>query len=172
MEIRPVRRADLTTLASIYVRVYEDFDVGERWGDQAAHRLLAHYLHRRPDLALLAHERGPGGRLLGAFFADVKPWWDGNHLTEGEVFVDPADQGKGVGSALLTAVFAEAVDRYGVTMWEATTFAHHSFPMSWYRTLGFEQITEWVLMGGEVAPALERLRRREASSPGHVPPSG
>jgi L-amino acid N-acyltransferase YncA len=100
--IRPIQKKDLQTLAEIYVDVYTKVDIGERWTVPAAKKLLEYWLDKQPDLALLAEYNG---NIAGAFLTAIKPWWDGNHLMEGEIFVDSAFQKKGIGTELLKAVF-------------------------------------------------------------------
>ncbi|HEX3733325.1 MAG TPA: GNAT family N-acetyltransferase [Mycobacteriales bacterium] len=158
MEIRAVRGDDLPHLAEMYVRVYRAFDAGEQWDFGTAARLLRHYFGRHPELAFCAVE---DDRPLGAFFVDVKPWWDGNRLVDGEIFVDPAEQRKGIGAALIFRVLTEAVRLYAVTVWETTTFADVEFPLSWYRRLGMEFISEWTIIGGDVGTMLRRCQLRD-----------
>ncbi|MBI4176413.1 MAG: hypothetical protein HY518_04355 [Candidatus Aenigmarchaeota archaeon] len=38
------------------------------------------------DLQIVAEYNG---KPVGAFVAGIKPWWDGNHLADGEIFVHP-----------------------------------------------------------------------------------
>ena len=97
------------------------------------------------------------GKVVGAFVAGIKPWWDGNHLLDGELIVDPDYQKKGIGKLLLKAILRKAINKYNVTVWEAVTFRKTKFPLSWYRKLGFHEIKEWAIFGGDVRKALKKV---------------
>lgn len=155
--IRPMQKSDLQRLAEIYVKVYKKFDVGERWNIESAKRLLSYWLRRQPDLALVAEY---DGKVVGAFLAGVKPWWDGNHLVDGEVFVHPDFQRKGVGKELSRAMYRLALKKYKVKSFDTTTFKKKEFPLSWYRSQGFEVNKDWVLISGDVKAVLSRLKKK------------
>lgn len=93
-EIRLMKKEDLKKLAIIYARTYHVFDVGERWTAKSAITLMSYWMKRQPDLFFIAKY---DGKIAGAFVAGIKPWWDGNHLVDGELFVDPDFQKKGIG---------------------------------------------------------------------------
>lgn len=154
INIRLIRRNDLDHLAQIYSEVYKVFDVGEHWTKESAHKLLKYWLTRQPDLAFLAEI---DNNIVGAFVAGIKPWWDGNHLVDGEIFVHPDFQSKGVGSELTKKMFRIAIEKYQVTTWDSFTFTKYDFPLSWYKKLGFKEIDEWVIFSGNIKKALARL---------------
>lgn len=154
IEIRPIEEEDLELLASVYVDVYTAFDVGEHWDTESAQKMLKFWYEHFPDLALVAtHE----GKAIGAFLAGVKPWCDGNHLIDGEIFVHPDHQKHGVGSKLTKAMFETAREKYGVVAWDTFTFRGFEHPLSWYKKLGFREIEEWVMISGDIREALKRL---------------
>ena len=154
IKIRHMRKRDLSTLSVGYVRAYEIYSKWERWDKEAAYRLFEYWLKRQPDLAFVAE---CDKVVVGAFVAGIKPWWDGNHLVDGELFVDPEYQKKGVGKALLRAVLEEAIRKYGAVVWEAITFKETGFPLSWYTKLGFGEIKGLTIIGGNVKDALKKL---------------
>src|SRR5687768_3198077 len=95
--IRIMTQEDLAVLADIYSEVYRVFDVGENWDKDSAYQLLEYWLHKQPDLSFVAEA---DEKIVGAFIAGIKPWWDGNHLVDGELFVHPDFQAKRVGTEL------------------------------------------------------------------------
>ncbi len=157
VKIRAARKEDLEKLAKVYVEVYRVFDVGEKWTQDSAYKLLDYWLIRQPDLAFVAEE---DDSLIGAFFVGVKPWWDGNHLVEGEIFVDPAHQAQGVGKKLLKIVLGKALEKYQVTFWDTITFRRFDFPLNWYKKIGMEEVLEWVLVNGDVKSIMKSLMLR------------
>ncbi len=154
IKIRPMKEADLGKLSKIYSEVYEAFDVGEKWTEKTAFELLRHWLKRQPDLAFVAE---CNGEIVGGFVAGIKPWWDGNHLFDGEIFVHPKHQKSGIGTALSKTMFNEAIKKYDAKFWDAYTFKKHDFPLKWYKSIGFEEIKEWTMIGGDLRKALKKL---------------
>ena len=152
--IRRMTETDLPGLAKIYCEVYRIFDVGEQWDEVSAGKLLHYWLLRQPDLAFTAQS---DNKLVGAFMAGIKPWWDGNHLVDGEIFVHPDYQAKGVGTQLSKVVFQTAIEKYQATVWDTYTFAKHEFPLKWYQSLGFVPNEDWIMISGDLKEALARL---------------
>ncbi|KKS14010.1 MAG: GCN5-related N-acetyltransferase [Candidatus Daviesbacteria bacterium GW2011_GWB1_41_5] len=153
-EIRLCTEKALDVLADVYVKAYASVDVGEKWDQESAHKLLQYWLKRQPDLFFLAET---DSKIVGGFVAGIKPWWDGNHLVDGEIFVDPGYQGKGVGSELSKVMFGTAMEKYGARIWDAFTFRKPDFPKGWYQKLGFKEVKEWMMISGDLENALEIL---------------
>lgn len=153
IRIREMKKKDVLELSRIYAKVYSDFDVGEKWTPAKARKLLVYWLKRQPDLAFVAEaKRKP----VGGFVAGVKPWWDGNHLVDGEIFVRTDFQKKGVGSALSKKMFEKAIKKYDVKVWDTYTFKG-KYPLKWYKSLGFSEVKEWVMISGSVKTAARKL---------------
>lgn len=152
--IRPMTADDLPALAAMYVRSFADPALGEHWTEPAAQALLANWYARQPDLAFVAAD---DSKLLGAFVVGVRPWWDGNHLVDGELFVDSDSQGKGVASDLIREVLLQAKAKYAPVVWESYTFKGQDFPLNWYKRMGFREIDEWVMIRADVADVLHKL---------------
>lgn len=153
IKIRNVQEEDLQKLAEIYAEVYDKFDVGEKWTKAAAYEISKYWLKRSPDLCFLAEE---DERTVGAFFVGVKPWWDGNHLVDGEIFVHPECQMKGIGTKLLKFVLKYALEKYDAVRWDTYTF-RDKYPARWYKSIGFEEIDEWTMISGDVKKILSKL---------------
>ena len=154
IDIRLIREKDLDKLAEIYTETYRIFDVGEEWTKKSSYDLLDYWLKRQPDLCFLAEYQG---EMVGAFVAGIKPWWDGNHLVDGEIFVNPEHQRKGIGTELSRHLLRTAIDKYGVVAFDTYTFRLTDFPFRWYKSLGFEEINEWVMISADPQKVLERL---------------
>lgn len=154
INIRPVSKNDLEKLAEVYTKTYEAFDVGERWTVETALELLEYWFKRQPDLAFLAED---DQEILGGFFAAVKPWWDGVHLVDGELFVHPEHQKKSIGSLLSKKMFTEAIEKHEAKVWDTYTFKNTAHPLSWYKKQGFVENPDWVMISGDLREALEKL---------------
>lgn len=146
----------MNKLSEVYSKVYGAFDVGERWTEETAYKMLKYWLKRDPDLAFLAEYKG---LIIGGFVVGVKPWWDGNHLVEGEIFVDPDYQKKGIGTKLLKFVFDYAIKRYNVVRFDTVT-VKGKYPVKWYKSVGFGEIKEWVMISADPKKVSRTLDKR------------
>jgi len=155
VKIRAMKKSDIKKLSSIYSDAYAAFDVGEKWDSKSAYKLLFYWFKRQPDLGFVAEV---DGKLAGAFIAGIKPWWDGNHLVDGEIFVDPGFQKMGIGSLLMKELCAKARKKYRAVVFDTLTFRSQDFPLRWYKKLGFGEINEWVLISASVTGILEKLK--------------
>ncbi len=156
--IRPVWQKDLGRLAQIYADVYKAFDVGERWDKRAAGRLMAYWFKRQPDLFFVAEWKE---KVVGAAVAGIKPWCDGNHLVDGEIFVHPDNQNQGIGAKLNRVLLERALQKYNAGTIDAVTFRNHEFPLCWYKRLGFKEVGEWVIISGKIKDILEKIDKGE-----------
>jgi len=151
-----MKKEDLEKLAEIYVEAYTKINIGERWTFETAKELLSHWLEKQPDLAFVAEYNN---KIVGAFVAGIKPWWDGNHLVDGEIFVHNDFQKKGIGTALSIALFTKALEKYKVSFYDAVTYTNHKFPLSWYKSLGLVSSENLVLISGNVKSILSKLKK-------------
>lgn len=158
--IRTMTADDLHALSCMYVRALENSD--ERWNEPSAFALLSDWLRRQPDLAFVAEvETDVQGSeetvLAGGFVLGVRPWWDGNHLVDGELFVDPAFARRGIAKCLLRHALAIAEAKYSPVVWDTYTFVEEGFPLNWYKRLGFQTIDEWVMIRADVKQLIAKL---------------
>ena len=153
--IRTINKNDLKVLAKIYSQAYNSLDVGENWSTEASYKLLDYLLNRKPSIAFLAES---DNKIIGGIIAAVKPWWDGNHLVDGEFFVNPQHQGKGIGKKLMLKLCETAIKEYNITCLDATTFRNKNFPLNWYKSLGFREVKEWVIISANPKEILESLK--------------
>jgi len=156
IKVRQMQKQDLQQLSEIYTIVYQKFDVGERWTPESSKELLSYWFDKQPDLALVAEF---DEKIVGAFVAGVKPWWDGNHLVDGEIFVHPDYQKKGIGTELSKAIYKIALEKYKVVRFDTYTFKKTNFPLSWYKSQGFTENKEWAMIEGDVKSILSNLEK-------------
>jgi len=155
MNYRHVTQADVQELAKGYVSSFLEVDPSEQWTVPRAEELIRFFLNTQEDLAFLVED---GIQIVGGIFGVVKPWWDGNHLVETELFVLPGYQKKGVGKRLFSHLLEYASQHYDVTKMESITFKDLEFPGSWYRKLGFEEKEDWKVILGEVETIKNSLK--------------
>ena len=88
----------------------------------------------------------------------LKPWWDGNHLEDGEIFVIKKYQHQGIASLLMKALCIYALDKYNATILEAHTYKdENGFPLNWYKRLGFRIMDDLKIINGDIKEVIQRL---------------
>jgi len=152
-----MKKGDLQLLSEIYVDVYTKFDVGERWTVNTAKKMLTYFFKQQPDLSFVAEYRG---KIVGAFIAIVKPWCDGNHLTDGEVFVHPDYQRFGIGKELSKVIYKTAITNHDIKAISFVTFRKFEFPLKWYKSHGFKENEDSIMITGDAKDILRKLEKK------------
>lgn len=153
MEIRLAKKEEVPQIAQTYVDAFS-IASEEHWTQEAAENLLNYWFQKQPDLFFVAID---GGKIVGGITMGVKPWWDGNRLQDGELFVTSEYQKKGVGRLLSKRVLEEAINKYGVSTIECVTFSGDTFPKTWYKKNGLKQSEDLIIMNGNCQEILKRL---------------
>lgn len=156
-KIRDIYESDLDSLATLFVSAFKPEDTGEYWDYKSAHALMKYWYKRSPDrLKILATD--DLGNIVGGFFADIKPWWDGARLIDGEFFVHTPHQRQGIGSMLLKETLIRAKEYYNAVCYEAITFEPDTkHPLSWYSKIGFKRQSDLLVINGNIDCVLENL---------------
>jgi len=155
MKIRKAEERDIKNIAKVFLKVYTNFNVGERWSEQSSNNLINYWFKRQSDLFFVAEKNN---KIIGEFVAGVKPWWDGNHLADGELFVDPDYQKQKVGTRLSIKMYETAIKKYNIKYVDGVTFRDFEFPLKWHKSLGFGEVKEWIIISGEVNKILKNLK--------------
>ena len=156
MIIRQVKLEDIEELAIIYKDLYDNICIGECWSTESATKLFKFYVEKQEDLFLVAEENE---KVIGAVMSEVKPWFDGNRLTNTEIFVSRNYQRRGIASKLYREQWEKAKKLYNCQMIEICTFGKkEEFPQLWYRKIGFETNQELIIMNGNIEKVLKNLK--------------
>lgn len=153
--IRQATSKDIPALCSTYLAAFKEVDPSEIWTEGQAAELVKFFLRAQADLAFVAEHNG---KIVGGICGLAKPWWDGVHLVQTEIFLDPSAQRKGIGTRLFLHYLEEAARLYNATNMEAITFKGLEFPSSWYVELGFEDKADWKIIFGDVQAVTRRLK--------------
>ncbi len=155
-KIRQMKKADLTEVALLYKDVYDKVDIGENWDESSAYELMSYWFTKQPDMCFVATVDDV---IVGGFVAGIKPWWDGNHLVDGELFVDFNYQRQKIGNHLLQACIDKALEKYKITNLDAVTFSKNGFPLSLYKKMGFKIERSLILINADPETVLKNLRK-------------
>lgn len=154
--IRLVKKSDLNVLAPIYKELYDNADIGEYWTIESAEKLLNYWYEKQKDLFLVAEEND---EVVGAIMSGIKPWFDGNRLIDGEIFVSSKYQGKHIAKDLFVSHLKKAKELYDVKIMEFHTYGdEEEFPQCWYNRIGFKKDNELIIMNGNVDDVLDKLQ--------------
>lgn len=153
--IRPIRESDFGALAELYGKAYNSLDeLGEKWNKETARKLIVYFYRRQPDLFFLAEHAGV---VVGAAVSAVQPWWDGNHLVEGEIFINSTYSDTSVSRKLLKALLSRAKQKYAVVAWDTIMPTLKQHPLGAYRHIGFSKVDHWAPLSGDVDTILNHL---------------
>ncbi len=152
--IRMMTEKDLNEVATVFTEAYDEADIGERWTHKTSYFLMEYWLLKQPDLCFVATVEN---KIVGGFVSGIKPWWDGNHLIDGEIFVDPAYQTCGIGLKLSKVMYQTALEKYKITNISFVTFSRNNFPLRWWRKLGFTIETHLILIDADPKEVLKKL---------------
>lgn len=142
-------RSDLTELATIYRRAYDRPEFGENWSAEDAERLLNFYFDLKTFVGITAFA---DDKIVGAFFSFIKPWHDGKHLGEGELFVDPNYQNQKIGTKLMIEMMLIAKSNDCI----AHELVAYNKVAEWYRKIGLEN-TGLQHMSGNIDEIIKKL---------------
>jgi len=147
--IRKARKADIAELAKIYKRAYDRPKFGEKWDIKETKALLNFYLQQKTFLGLTALV---DGKIVGAFFSCAKTWHDGDHLAEGELFVDPRYQNQKTGTKLFLSMMILAKKKKCVVH-ELVAYARIA---RWYAKIGMKD-TKLKHMAGDIQKIIKKM---------------
>lgn len=146
---------DMAVIASYYADYYANSVLGEKWTKEKAVELFQYFYNQNKDLFFVAYD---DDKPVGVIMSVLKPWWDGNHLEDGEVFVLPSYQRKGIAKSLFKALFKHAIEKYNATTLEAHTYENENgFPYNWYKRLGFETIDDLKIISGNIKEIIKKI---------------
>lgn len=75
---------DLEKIAGKYADYYNNSVLGENWTKESALKMFQYFYNQASDLCFVAYDQDEP---IGIVMSALKPWWDGMHLEDGEIFV-------------------------------------------------------------------------------------
>lgn len=152
LEIAPVSEKYLPELANCFRQAY--IPLGEPWDFDNALKFITFKYNRMPDLSFVSLL---DGHPIGGIFTDMKPWHDGNHLCEGELFIAPKYHGLfGVALKLCASMLKCAKEKYNCTFIEGVTFKQGN-QLALYKKFGYTEDKTLTFITGEIGPMLQKM---------------
>lgn len=160
--VRAARREDADAVLEL-VDALADYEKLERPRADARERLIADGFERTPPRFVTLLAEDADGRAVGyAFFLETySSFLARPTLYIEDLFVLPEARGKGAGSALFTALAAEAVGR-GCGRMEWVCLDWNELAIGFYESKGAQHLDDWRyyrLTGEELARAAGRNKR-------------
>jgi L-amino acid N-acyltransferase YncA len=156
ISIRLINENDINPISEMYCDIYNSLEeLGEHWTKHSAHNFIYSFYKRQPDLFFIAQYNK---KLAGAIVAGIQPWWDGHHLVEGEIFVDPKLENKGIDKKLLRHLLVTARTKYHAVAWDTITPITGNHPLRSFQQLGFIEVPIWKAISGDIHTVLKRLK--------------
>ena len=129
-----IKDSQLQEIGRVYAECFNSADIGEHWSEEAATEFLTYLYKIQPDMFYVATL---DQKIVGGIAGIIKPWCDGKHIHEIELFVHPDHQKRGVASSLTRELLQTALEKYQITEFEGIADGNlHDFPLSWYKRLG------------------------------------
>lgn len=150
--IRKTKKKDLIELSRIYKRAYDRLQFGEDWSIKNSSGLLDFYFNLPTFVGVTAIL---DKKIVGGFFSYVKPWFDGNHLGEGELFIDPKYQNQKMGTKLVFEMMKIAKNKK-CTVHDLIAYEKVS---KWYKKIGMEE-TGLKYMSGNIKNIIKHLSQK------------
>lgn len=154
IHIRKAKIDNINQVAQIYCQSFDSNYVNENWNLKSAKKLISFYFCIKSSILLVAEINK---KVVGGFAGLIKPWFDGNHLVDTELFVAKEHRKLGIGKLLLKEAITTAIDKYKISKVEGATFSQKVFPMSWYKKIGFKKIDDLMLIEGNAKDILKKL---------------
>lgn len=149
------KEEDLKTLAKEYANYFQNSVLDEAWTTETASAMFKYFYNHASDLFLVAYDNE---KPVGCIMTCLKPWWDGLHLEDGELFVIPEYRKNGIAKNLLKTLFDFAIEKYNAVTLEAHTYEdENGFPYCWYKKLGFDTIDDWKIITGDIKEIVKKL---------------
>ena len=99
------------------------------------------------------------GEIVGGIWGLVRPWINGPHIVDIEIFVDPKHQGKRISLHLYKKLLEDAISKYNVVEIEGIVDSKKDFPMNYYKSLAREE-SGFVHIWGDTGNVLRRIDER------------
>lgn len=153
---KEVEEKDLSILASLYSVIYLNIRMGESWNYDTALSYMNYFYHYQPDLFICAYDDDIP---IAAVMSTLKPYYDGLHLTETELFVSEDYRDQNIGKKLLEMHFELAIAKYDASRIDAITYINNTdSPLDWYKKIGLRIADNLVVLHGDLENCLEKIK--------------
>jgi GNAT superfamily N-acetyltransferase len=154
IKIQNIKNSEVKKIASVYKHAFNKVE-GNIWNEINSLQLMKYWYKKQKDMFFVAKYKNV---IIGGVVAGIKPWFDGNRIIDGELFVDSKYQRLGIGKSLLLKLIKVGMKKYNTKIFEAITFSKNTFPITWYNKIGLKKSKDLVFVLGDCDTILNKLR--------------
>ncbi len=149
-----IQKKDIPALADIYARAFNA--QWQIWNKETS-KAIIEYRYAKKIKLKVAYK----GKIIWAFFTDVKPLFYGNVLNDWDIFIDPDFQRLWIGRRLFVYGMQYAKKKFNIVGWDFYTIKN-SYQYKRYKRIGFYPSSKWVMMSGKIDDVLKKMQERYA----------
>ncbi len=147
-----VQKKDISELAKIYARSFNK--EWENWTPKTSKAIIEYRYAKKIKLKVLYK-----GKIVWAFFSDIKPLYFWNIMHDGDVFIDPEFQYLWIWTWLFVYGMQYAKKKFSVVGWDFYTFKN-SYQYKRYKSIWFNASDKRVLMSWKIDNVLKKMKQK------------
>ena len=133
---KEIQEKDLQILASLYSIIYLNIEANEKWTYETALSYIQYFYHHQPDLFICAYDDDIP---IGAVMSTLKPYYDGMHLSNLDIFVSEDYRDQNIGKKLLEMHLELANAKYDVKQIDTIINKNlYDDSLNWCKDVGLE----------------------------------
>ena len=153
---KEAREKDLPILASLYSVINLNIEKNETWTYETALSYMNYFYHYQPDLFICAYDEDIP---IAAIMTTLKPYYDGMHLTNLELFVSEDYKEQDIEKKLLEMHLELANAKYNATHIDLIIQKNNSnISLDFYKKIGLEPNLNLVILNGKIDNCLKNIR--------------
>lgn len=145
------KKQDLETLAKLYKKAFNA--MWDKWTDKTALHILEYRYSKKIKLTVKLDNK-----IIWACFADIKPLYFGNIISDWDVFIDPKYQNKWYGKEFFLYITQFAKKKYNVIGRDFFTFKIW-FQRKRYEKIWFNINEKRCMMTGNIDEIIRNLKK-------------
>jgi len=153
---KEVQEKDLEILASLYSIIYLNIEANETWTYETALSYIQYFYHHQPDLFICAYDDDIP---IGAIMSTLKPYYDGMHLSNLDIFISEDYRDQNIGKKLLEMHLELANAKYDASHIDTIINKNISDDsLNWCRDVGLEINADLIILHSNLDNCLKRIR--------------
>lgn len=149
---KEINEKDFNILANIYGAISLDTRPNENWTYETSLSYIQYFYSHQPDLFICAYDDDIP---IGAVMSTLKPYYDGMHLIQTEVFVSSDYEEQNIKEKLLEMHLKLASTKYHVSHINAIT---DNSSLDWFNKIGLEPNSNLIVLQGSLENCLQKIR--------------
>ena len=154
IKIKKAKKNQVCEIAEVYALSFNS--VGENWEKDKAEGFIQYLIEQQPDTFFVAYHIN---KLVGGIWGKIKPWMNGDNLSDIELFVLTEYQRNKISLRLYKALLQYAIDTYDIESMEGIVNGAKDFPLNYYKSLGRKE-SGFIHLYGDAKKVLKNVNER------------